>query len=125
MVRTKFKHSYRFHWASEQHVRVYEGFNKDVLVQYVDNLKRRYQQQGYLEPSFLVFDDLVGILNTQDGWMSNFIGTYRHYNISIFVAVQYLTGRQSVSPIMREQTSFTLNKIIATATTTNCYDMLL
>jgi len=106
MVRTKFKNSYRFHWATEKHVRIYEGFKKDVLQKYVENLKQRFEQNGYLEPSFLVFDDLVGILNSMDQWMQNFFGTYRHYNITIFIAVQYLTGRNSISPIMREQTSY-------------------
>lgn len=106
MVRTKFKHSYKFHWATQQHVRIYEGFRKDVLVQYVENLKQRYQEMGYLEPSFIVFDDLVGILNSADSWMQNFIGTYRHYNITLFIAVQYLTGKNAVTPIMREQTSY-------------------
>lgn len=106
MVRTKFKNSFKFHWATEKHVRIYEGFRKDILQTYVENLKKRYEKNGYLEPSFLVFDDLVGILNSMDQWMQNFFGTYRHYNITIFIAVQYLTGRNSISPIMREQTSY-------------------
>lgn len=104
-VRTKFKLSYRFHPESEGNVKVMEGFNLDVLKQYVCNLEKRYKAQGYVEPSFIVFDDLVGVLNNEDSWFQNFIGTYRHFNITLFIAVQYLTGRKSISPIMREQTT--------------------
>eukprot|EP00457_Paulinella_chromatophora_P005347 gb/GEZN01005364.1/.p1 GENE.gb/GEZN01005364.1/~~gb/GEZN01005364.1/.p1 ORF type:complete len:385 (+),score=66.53 gb/GEZN01005364.1/:650-1804(+) len=104
-VRTKFKHSYEFHWASNAYVQIYEGFLLDVLKKYVENLTNRYKQRGYLEPSFIVFDDLVGVINNDNAWFNNFIGTYRHYNITIFVAVQYLTGRKAISPIMREQTT--------------------
>ena len=104
-VRTKFNCSYKFHPASRPNVMIFEDFRLDILKKYVENLKKIYKEHGKLEPSFLVFDDLVGVLNNDDPWFVNFIGTYRHYNITIFIAVQYLTGRKSVSPIMREQTT--------------------
>lgn len=104
-VRTKFKHSYKFHWSSAKYVKIYEGFMLTVLQTFVRNLEQRHKEQGYLEPSFIIFDDLVGVINNGNPWFQNFIGTYRHFNITLFVAVQYLTGRQAVSPIMREQTT--------------------
>jgi hypothetical protein len=107
-VRTKFKSAYKFHKLARPYVRVYEGFLLETLKAYVRNLEQRYKKYGKLEPSFLVFDDLVGVLNNDNSWFQNFIGTYRHYNITIFIAVQYLTGRNSISPIMREQTTAAL-----------------
>ena len=88
MVRTKFKNSFSFHFASEQHCKIYEGFRMDILQNYVENLKRRYLENKYLEPSFIVFDDLgktqvvvvdntnalfaVGVIDSTDRWMQNF-----------------------------------------------------
>lgn len=103
-VKTKFKHSYDF--VPEN--RIIKGYNEDVLRQFVQNLEAMYSDQGYLDPTFIVFDDLVGILGSQTPWFNNFMGTYRHYNIHVFIAVQYLTGRNAISPIMREQTTFAI-----------------
>jgi hypothetical protein len=107
-VRTKFKSAYKFHKLARPYVRIYEGFLLETLKAYVRNLEQRYKKYGKLEPSFIVFDDLVGVLNNDNAWFQNFIGTYRHYNITIFIAVQYLTGRHAISPIMREQTTAAL-----------------
>ncbi len=103
-VKTKYKHSYDF--VPEE--RVIEGYNEAVLIQYVGNLQKMLESEGSLEPSFLIFEDLVGILNNRTQWFTNFIGTFRHLNITIYIAVQYLTGLHAVSPIMREQTSFAI-----------------
>lgn len=101
-VKTKYKHSFDF--VPEE--RVFEGYNEEILKTYVGNLKKMFEVQKYLEPSFLVFDDLLGILNNRSQWFSNFIATYRHLNIHIHIAVQYLTGLHAINPIMREQTTF-------------------
>jgi hypothetical protein len=103
-VRTKFKHSYKF--VPDE--KIIQGYEEEILQQYVHNLEAMYEEQGFLEPSFLIFDDLVGILANSSPWFNNFIATYRHLNIHIFIAVQYLTGRHAVSPIMREQTTYAI-----------------
>ena len=103
-VKTKFKHSYDF----VPDDKIFQGYDEEILTQYVTNLEALYEQQGYLDPSFLVFDDLLGVIDSTSHWFNNFMATYRHLNIHIFLAVQYLTGRRAVSPIMREQTTFAL-----------------
>ena len=103
-VRTKFKHSYKF--VPDE--KIIQGYDEEILQQYAQNLQAMYEEQGFLDPSFLIFDDLVGILANTSAWFNNFIATYRHLNIHIFIAVQYLTGRAAVSPIMREQTTFAI-----------------
>jgi len=118
-VKTKYKHSYKF-MPDEA---IIQGFDLEVLQQYVENLEEMYEKEGKLPPSFIVFDDLVGILNSGNTWFINFISTYRHLNINIFIAVQYLTGLRAVSPIMREQTSFAIMfNSKTTRTITNLYE---
>lgn len=103
-VRTIFKHSYDFVPKAQ----IYEGYDEEVLRKYVENLQEIFEEQGYVDPNFLILDDQVGILNNRTAWFTNFIGTFRHLNINLFIAVQYLTGTRSVSPIMREQTNFAI-----------------
>ena len=100
-VRTKYRQAYKF----VPDDKVYQGYDEQILKLYVRNLEAIYEEQGYIEPSFIVFDDLVGILNNRGQWFNNFIATFRQLNIHIFIAVQYLTGIHAVSPIMREQTN--------------------
>jgi hypothetical protein len=106
-VKTKFKHSYEV-FEKQGYAKVYEGYNEEILKQFVKNLKETYEHEGKVEPNFVVFEDLVGILNNQSQWFINWISTYRHYNTSPFINVQYLLGRGAISPIMREQTSFVM-----------------
>ena len=104
MVRTKFKKSYDFLPEGQ----VFQGYDEEILQKYVSNLERIYEELGSVPPNFIIMDDLVGILANHTPWFVNFIGTFRHLNISIFIAVQYLTGRRAISPIMREQTNFAI-----------------
>ena len=85
--------------------KVFQGYDERVLRKYISNLENVIQENGSIAPSFVIFDDLVGILNNQTQWFINFISTHRHYNVNIIIAAQYLTGRNAISPIMREQTS--------------------
>jgi hypothetical protein len=88
--------------------KVIEGYDEEILKKYVDNLKNIIKEKGSVPPSFLVFDDLVGVLNNQSDWFNNFMSTFRHYNINIFIAAQYLTGKKAISTLTREQTNFAI-----------------
>jgi len=103
-VKTKYKHS----WDFVEDKFIFEGFNEIILRKYVANLQEIYERDGKVEPNFLILDDLVGILSNRTDWFTNFIGTFRHLNIHIFIMVQYLVGRNAISPIMREQTDFVI-----------------
>lgn len=87
--------------------KVIEGYNEEILKKYVENIKNIIKNNGSIPPSFIVFDDLSGVLNGSD-WFNNFVCTFRHFNIHIFIATQYLTGRNAVSTVMREQTNFAI-----------------
>lgn len=85
--------------------KIFEGYNEDVLKKYVDNLKAIKKQKGEVPPNFIIFDDLVGMLNNQTDFFMNFITTARHLNTNIFICVQYLTGKKAISTTMRAQTT--------------------
>ena len=103
-TRTKFNKDYAF----LPDKRVIEGYNEDILKKYVNNLRKIAEKDGSVEPNFIIFDDLVGVLNNSTQWFSNFMSTFRHTNTTIFIAVQYLPGRNAVSPLMREQTNYAI-----------------
>jgi hypothetical protein len=86
--------------------RIYEGYNEDVLKRYYENLKKIKREKGDVEPNFIVFDDLVGILNGTD-FFNNFITTCRHLNMSVFIAVQYV-AKKGISTVVRQQTTHCL-----------------
>ncbi len=106
-VKTKFKHSYQ-DLEKKGLAKVYQGYNEEVLKTFINNLEEVYKSTGSIPANYVVFEDLVGILNNQSQWFINWISTYRHFNTSVFINVQYLLGRGAISPIMREQTSFAI-----------------
>jgi hypothetical protein len=84
---------------------VIQGYDEKVLKAYVDNLTKQ-RMKGSLQPSFIMFDDLVGVLTTRSQWFTNFITTFRHLNINIIISVQYIA--HGVSTTVREQTNFAI-----------------
>lgn len=82
-----------------------EGYNEDILIKYMNNLKKIREKNGVVPPNVIIFDDLAGILANSTDYFTNFIATCRHFNTSIFICVQYLTGRNAITPLMREQAS--------------------
>lgn len=104
-VRTKYRNAYKFHKKSKPYVKMYQGFLPSVLIKWLEKLEERFEKNGYVEPSFIVFEDLFGVLENNSPWFNNFMATFRHLNITIFVAVQTLMGKNAISPIMRDQTT--------------------
>jgi hypothetical protein len=51
--------------------------------------------------SFIVFDDIMSLINQKSGEFKNFISIFRHYNITLFISTQYIT---QVAPLVRQQT---------------------
>lgn len=88
--------------------KVFQGYNEEILEKYVENLQAIKKKKGKVPPNFIIFDDLVGVLNNQTDFFNNFISVHRHTNTNILIAVQYLAGRKAISPIMREQTSYAI-----------------
>ena len=82
---------------------VYENYEPNVLQEYLDGLKK----QEKIEPSFILFDDIQGVLNPNDPVLTSLLACHRHYKISIFFCFQYIYGRGS-TPVLRECTTYAI-----------------
>jgi hypothetical protein len=100
---TKFNKGYD--WMPKD--KVIEGYSEQTLMKYVNNLKKVAEEAGNdsLPESWLIFDDLVGVLENGSDWWTNFVTISRHLHINLVLSVQYLTGKKAITPIMREQTT--------------------
>ena len=79
---------------------VYDGYDEDILRQYLDGLKSEIENGKSVPPNFVVFDDLIGLLSKNDPFLTNFLGTHRHTNTYIFLATQHL--KTGASTTLRE-----------------------
>ena len=82
---------------------IYEGYDPEVLQSYLEGIK----EQKTIVPSFIVFDDIQGLLNSHDPALTSLIACHRHFKISLFFNFQYIYGRGS-TPILRECTTYAL-----------------
>lgn len=71
-----------------------------ALQNYCNNLERMREKYGPLPPSCIICDDLVGLLDTNENQFAHFISTFRHLNVTIFLACQYL--KKNIGPTVRE-----------------------
>lgn len=77
---------------------IYEGYNPEILQQYLDGIKK----QKHIQPSFIIFDDIQGLLNSQDPVLNSLIACHRHYKISLFFNFQAITGHHASFPLLRD-----------------------
>lgn len=87
---------------------IINGYDEERLNLHLAHLKRIKQalkKKGKpMIHTFIVFDDLLGILNGNDNF-NNFISLFRHYNVTFFMCNQYLQSRTS-STLIRMQTNY-------------------
>jgi Poxvirus A32 protein len=69
---------------------IFEGYQENVLKTYLDKLSKYREKHGNCPHNFCVFDDLLGILNKNSGYLLNFISRQRHTNTTIIFSTQYL-----------------------------------
>lgn len=105
---TKFNKTYNFLDDMGIKYKIVEGYDEELLEKYFNNLIKIYEEKDYIEPSFVVFDDIMGCLNNSSKFFTRFMTTMRHLNINAFFAVQYLKGKSAISPTMRQQTTHAL-----------------
>ena len=98
-TRTKFNGDYD--WLPDDYV--YPDYDPMILQQYLDGLKELDPKD--IEPSFIIFDDIQGVLNSNDPVLTSLNACHRHFKISIFYCFQYIYGRGS-TPVLRECTTY-------------------
>jgi hypothetical protein len=91
---TKFNGGYD--WLPDKYV--YVDFDMDVLLAYMNFLVRIK-----IPPSFIVFDDIISSLPLGTRLWSQFMATFRHYNITLFISTQYVNMADA---LMRSQTDY-------------------
>ena len=97
-TRTKFNGQYDY--LPDDYV--YENYDPEILQRYLDGLKELEKDQ--LEPSFIIFDDIQGLLSSGDHSLTQLVSNHRHFKISVFFCFQYIYGRGS-TPVLRECTT--------------------
>ena len=95
-VRSKFSHDYDF--LPDEYV--FDGYDENVLRQYLDGIAKHIEETGKSVPNFVVFDDLIGLLSKNDPFLTNFLGLHRKYGTTIFLATQHL--KTGASTTLRE-----------------------
>lgn len=95
-TRTKFNGDYNFLPDSY----VIEGYDEEVLMKYLQGLENEIANGKKIPPNFIVFDDLIALLNKNNPFLLNFFGTHRHTNTHIFLATQHL--KTGASTTLRE-----------------------
>ena len=100
---TKFSNEYDF--LPEKYV--IEGYNQEILEKYLDKLKKYKKKHGEVPPNFVLFEDMIGILNTKhDPFLINFFGSHRHLSCCVIMATQHLNTGSST--LLREVTTHCL-----------------
>ena len=86
---------------------VWKEFNLDRFKEYVQKMRDFCDEHGSdkMPQNFIIWDDCLGAVNWQDGWMQNFISTYRHTNTSLYITAQQLVNNGS-STLLRENISY-------------------
>lgn len=106
--KTKFNGGYDFFPQDK----VIEGYSEKLLDKYMNTLKKygeehpvkkKQKKEGIktnIPPSVIVFDDILGQIDMNGNFFTSFLSNYRHYNITVIAATQYI---YKISPIFREQ----------------------
>lgn len=77
---------------------VYPSFDEENLKKFL-----RFQKQ-HMQPAFIIFDDCIGSINFNSNLIIHLFTTFRHYNLTIFLATQYI---YKVPPTLRECATYT------------------
>lgn len=96
---TKFTDSYS--WLPDE--RVYANFDMDAFQLWLRFLVKIKKARGDIPPSFLVFDDIISQLPLGSKEWAQFIATFRHFNITIFITTQF---PNMIDPLLRSQTEY-------------------
>lgn len=82
---------------------IIEGYNRQILINYLDMLKQYRKKYGKLPPpNFIIFDDVISSVSN-DKLFKELISTFRHYSAFIICCTQY---PNMISCLTREQINY-------------------
>ena len=73
---------------------IYE-YDKEFLENYINNLKEKREKEDKIPRTFLIFEDMMGLLNRNDPFLINIHAIHRHLNMDIFHNIQHLNTGSS------------------------------
>jgi hypothetical protein len=75
---------------------VYRGYSEKHLQGYIEGLiqyKEKLKKDGKPMPrNFLIFDDVLKLVNFNSDWFANWLARFRHTNTDVYFTAQYLKG---------------------------------
>ena len=108
MVFTGTKFNKDYDYLPEKYI--FEGYDPKVLKTYLEGIRKQLDDGRKIPASFIILDDLLGILNSGDPTMLHLLSCRRHYNITVFLATQYIL----------QGASTTLRNVLTHAVCYNC-----
>jgi hypothetical protein len=90
---TKFNKDYDY--IPKQYI--IEGYDENVLQKFLDIIKERIEKEKKIPISFIIIDDMMGILNNYESLLTHVITCRRHYKIDIYLACQYVARCSSTT----------------------------
>ena len=79
------------------------AYNANSLRAFLKMQKTKKETSGNSPPAFLIFDDVLGCVKFNDKLILHVLTTYRHYNLVVILASQYL---YAIPPFIREASTY-------------------
>jgi hypothetical protein len=95
--RTKFNGDYD--WCPDEYVK--DEYDEQKLQQYINKLRMYKKSKGYVPPSFLILDDVLGAVSVYSNFWTQLISQFRHFNLTLIIASQSITSKLT-STLLRE-----------------------
>src|ERR1044072_2049641 len=84
---------------------VLSRFTSEWLEAYLELILKRCTKNGKFkpEPSFMIFDDMIGQIDLMDPFIQWFLSVFRHFGITLFISTQFINR---ISTLHREQANY-------------------
>ena len=89
-----------YDWADQRYV--HTNYSDQLLARILARQKAR-KNSGQSLPCVLIFDDILGAVNFNSGPMTGLISRFRHYDLCVVYATQYIF---KMPPILRECSNY-------------------
>ena len=82
---------------------LFSNYNESVVKSLLKLQIEQIREKGTASPAFIIFDDMIGSMNLSSKIMQMLITRYRHFNILLIFAIQYI---YKAPPTLRECATF-------------------
>ena len=82
---------------------VHSKYDENVLKKFYNIQVKQKLEKGKASPAFIIFDDMLGSLNFNTGFIAELVPKFRHPNFTIIFTSQYL---KKIPPLIRQCTTF-------------------